>query len=180
MVNETRQKIMDTALKEFAEKGYRGATTRDIAAKAGFNNSTLFRKFETKNNLFRSVLNEYNQKMMKEFFLIIADDEFKTDREFLENLVYNLLNLCRNNFEFIKITINESNKIQGKFLDKFVNHLTVYVEKNIPNKGLDYKVLVFDILSFIYFLIVDYGHVFTDHDKAVANFISNTVKISNL
>ena len=32
MVDKTEQKILDAALKIFAEKGYKGATTRGIAA----------------------------------------------------------------------------------------------------------------------------------------------------
>ncbi|MBI4814465.1 MAG: helix-turn-helix transcriptional regulator, partial [Methanobacterium sp.] len=40
MKSETEQKILDVALKEFAEKGYKGATVRDIAIKSGFNDST--------------------------------------------------------------------------------------------------------------------------------------------
>jgi AcrR family transcriptional regulator len=52
MVNKTEQKIMDAALKVFARKGYKGATTRAIAYESGFNELTLFRKFKTKKKSF--------------------------------------------------------------------------------------------------------------------------------
>lgn len=63
MAASTEKRILDAALKVFGEKGYKGATTKDIASKSGFNESTLFRNFGTKKNLFKSVLNENNQKM---------------------------------------------------------------------------------------------------------------------
>lgn len=47
MADETKQKILDAALKIFAEKGYKGATTMSIAEEAGFSEKTLFRKFKT-------------------------------------------------------------------------------------------------------------------------------------
>ncbi|HTX61163.1 MAG TPA: helix-turn-helix domain-containing protein, partial [Methanobacterium sp.] len=42
MTDATEQKILKTALKLFSEKGYGGATTRVIAAEAGFTEMTLY------------------------------------------------------------------------------------------------------------------------------------------
>ena len=176
MRDVTKQRILDAALKMFADKGYNGATTRAIASKADVNDSTLFRKFETKENLFRSVMNQNYKKMTVEYNSILVDEEFKSQRDFLETLIHNLMALGNNNFEFIKITINESERIPGKFLEEFVNSLSVYVEKNVPDKEIDYKIFVFGILSFIYLIILDYGHAFTDHDKAIESFIDNISK----
>jgi AcrR family transcriptional regulator len=39
------KKIIDTALKVFSKEGYRNATTKAIAAEAGVNEATIFRKF---------------------------------------------------------------------------------------------------------------------------------------
>ena len=44
---------MEADLKFFSENGYAGARTRLIAEKAGFSEMTLFRKFKTKENLFK-------------------------------------------------------------------------------------------------------------------------------
>ena len=48
MSNTTEQKILEAALKMFAQKGYKGATTMIIAEEAGFSEKTLFRRFKTK------------------------------------------------------------------------------------------------------------------------------------
>lgn len=173
-MNETCKKILDAALEEFAENGYKGATVRVIAQKAGFTEMTLFRNFKNKKNLFSSVLIENNEKMMKEVPLIFVEKEFETSREFLETLIRNLVKLGQDNFEFIKITINESNRIPGNFVAEFVKGISEYMEKNISNKEIDYQIFAFSLLSFIYLLLSDYANDFTDHDDAIEKFINNS------
>ncbi len=174
MTDKTRQKILDAALKLFAEKGYNNATIRDITAEAGVNDSTLFRKFKTKENLFSSVLNENYEKMKEDFGSIIVYDEFENSQDFLETFIRNLIKLGETNFEFIKLTVEESSRISINFLEEFIDNLSKYMEQNIQNREIDYRIFVFNMLSFIYFLLLDYGHVFTDHDKAIEKFISNS------
>jgi TetR/AcrR family transcriptional regulator len=55
-MNDTEQKILDAALRVFASEGYAGATTRRIAQEADVTEVTLFRKFQSKENLLRQVL----------------------------------------------------------------------------------------------------------------------------
>ncbi len=175
MTDETKQKIIGAALKIFAEKGYNSATIRDITAEAGVNDSTLFRKFKTKKNLFSSVLNQNYEKMKEDFDFVIVHREFNSPEDFLETLIRNLLKLAENNFEFIKLTVDESSKISINFLEEFINALSEYMEKYIPDKEIDYRIFIFNMLSFIYFLFLDYGHVFTNHDMAIEKFIDNSV-----
>lgn len=49
-------KIFDAALQMLASHGYEGATTRKIAAAAGVNEVTLFRRFGTKARLFEKAI----------------------------------------------------------------------------------------------------------------------------
>jgi AcrR family transcriptional regulator len=58
VVKEARERILDAGLKLFAEKGYDGATTRDIASDAGVNEVTIFRIFGSKEVLFESIMTE--------------------------------------------------------------------------------------------------------------------------
>lgn len=55
-MEDTEQKILDAALRVFASEGYKGATTRRIAQEANVTEVTLFRKFQSKENLLREVL----------------------------------------------------------------------------------------------------------------------------
>jgi AcrR family transcriptional regulator len=55
----TRQKLLEATLKLISEKGYLGATTREISRQAGVTELTLFRHFGTKERLFEELLNSY-------------------------------------------------------------------------------------------------------------------------
>jgi AcrR family transcriptional regulator len=55
-MKETRQRILDAALKVFSRDGVSGATTREIARVAKVNEVTLFRYFKNKNELLRQAV----------------------------------------------------------------------------------------------------------------------------
>ena len=54
--SETREKLLAAAARVFARCGLEGATTREIAREAGVNEVTLFRHFQSKDNLLAAVL----------------------------------------------------------------------------------------------------------------------------
>src|ERR671937_2794917 len=54
--DERREEILDAALQEFAERGLYGASTEDIARRAGISQPYVFRLFGTKKELFKAVV----------------------------------------------------------------------------------------------------------------------------
>jgi AcrR family transcriptional regulator len=59
---EVRRLLLEAARSLFASKGYAGASTRDIAVKAGVSEALLFRHFGTKAKLFeRAILDPINE-----------------------------------------------------------------------------------------------------------------------
>ncbi len=178
MTDKTEQKILDSALKEFSEKGYTGATGLNIAENAGFSEKTLFRKFKTKKNLFDQVIILNNERIMEDFDLLLVDGEFRTPQEFLEVLIKDLANLVDDHFDFVYITLNESNRILKKTAPEMIPyHLSEYIEQNIKNEEIDYPILAITILSFLYSLITDKHkeRQFVDYDDALEKFINNLV-----
>lgn len=59
MQKDTREKILEAGLMLFSKKGYLGATTKEIAKKAGVAELTLFRHFSSKERLFEEMINSY-------------------------------------------------------------------------------------------------------------------------
>jgi AcrR family transcriptional regulator len=55
-MKDTRQKILDAAIRVFSRDGVSGATTREIARVAGVNEVTLFRYFRNKNELLHQMV----------------------------------------------------------------------------------------------------------------------------
>jgi AcrR family transcriptional regulator len=57
--SNTKELLLQATLKLISEKGYLGATTREIANEAGVTEITLFRNFGSKELLFEEVLKTY-------------------------------------------------------------------------------------------------------------------------
>ncbi len=78
----TEQRILDAALKVFASEGYTGATTRRIAEEANVAEVTLFRKFQSKENLLKEVLIKNRASFSTQdeaLFQIREDADLQTD-----------------------------------------------------------------------------------------------------
>jgi len=53
-----RERILEAALESFAEKGFSGTSTKEIARRAKVNEVTIFRQFKSKRALFSAVISE--------------------------------------------------------------------------------------------------------------------------
>lgn len=63
-MTDLRDKILDVTISVYAENGYRGTTTRRIAADAGVNEVTLFRHFGSKDELIKAALRREHRRIM--------------------------------------------------------------------------------------------------------------------
>jgi AcrR family transcriptional regulator len=57
--NDTDKRLLEATMKLISEKGYLGATTREIAQEAEVTELTLFRHFGSKERLFEELLSSY-------------------------------------------------------------------------------------------------------------------------
>jgi AcrR family transcriptional regulator len=73
----SRQKLLEAAMRVFAESGFRGATTRRIAEAAGVNEVTLFRQFKSKTALINEVAELYARRRSEEALPAGAVDPLK-------------------------------------------------------------------------------------------------------
>jgi AcrR family transcriptional regulator len=61
-VADTRERIISAAESLFAERGYTATTTRAIAERAGVNEVTLFRHFDSKLGILRSITDRFAER----------------------------------------------------------------------------------------------------------------------
>ena len=69
----TADKILDTALKLFCEKGYYNTTTNEIAKEAGISIGSLYSYFKDKDTIFQEILESYHQNFLSVFEHIKSD-----------------------------------------------------------------------------------------------------------
>lgn len=58
-----REQLLDTAVGLFAEKGYAGATTSELAKAAGVTEPIIYRHFESKRDLFIAVIDRTSEQV---------------------------------------------------------------------------------------------------------------------
>ncbi len=109
---DTRERLLVAARKLVSEKGYLGATTREIARQAGVSELTLFRHFGSKAKLFEGVLMQYTfLPRLKE--LRPQLDELSYE-EALRTVATRFLLTLKEQKAMIKIMLSEVNRYPGK------------------------------------------------------------------
>jgi AcrR family transcriptional regulator len=64
---ERREAVLEAALHEFAERGYEGTSTEDIARRVGISQPYLFRLFGTKKQLFKAAVARCFRETLERF-----------------------------------------------------------------------------------------------------------------
>ena len=81
----TRERIVEAALEAFAEKGFRGASTRDIARRAGTNQGLITYHFDSKDELWRAaadrIIGMLVKSMGEQLGALESDDPRERARE---------------------------------------------------------------------------------------------------
>lgn len=106
-----QQRIVEVAIKMFAEKGYANTSTAEIAKAAEVAEGTIFKHFGTKDNLLLSIIIPY----LKDFFPSIADETFSevmsenvtTFEQFFKALLKNRIEFIAENREIFQVVIKE-------------------------------------------------------------------------
>lgn len=70
--SESRRKLLETASKLFAEKGYEGVSTRDIAAAANVNISLISYYFSGKEGLYVAILEDFLEQNRAEYETMVT------------------------------------------------------------------------------------------------------------
>lgn len=73
--DSSRQKILSVAEKLFAEKGYHGTSTRDLARESGMNISLISYYFGNKEGLYKALFIEFAESAHEQLGRIIAESK---------------------------------------------------------------------------------------------------------
>jgi AcrR family transcriptional regulator len=76
---ETRRRIIEVALRLFGERGYEGASTRDIAAAAGVNAPALQYYFDSKEGVYRACAEYIAEGWATQFAPVVAQAQAAMD-----------------------------------------------------------------------------------------------------
>lgn len=102
----TIDRIMETARKEFLEKGYQGARMQSIADRAGINKASLHYYFDSKDKLFEAIFEEAMQMVLP--IMLKALVEEPTLQQKIERLVEAHVSLYLDNPYLPGFIVNET------------------------------------------------------------------------
>ncbi len=137
---ETHERILAAAIQMFSEKGFRGASTREIARCADLSEVTLFRHFATKEQLLEAVINHYSVLEVQDLIPSVVDLPYEEGLTILANHLLTTLDGLR---DWIKILHGEllhspdkMHQIYHTFLDTLFATYASYLRAMQQRGGL--------------------------------------------
>lgn len=131
-----QQKIVKTAIKMFAEKGYANTPTSEIAKNAGVAEGTIFRHYGTKDNLLLSVivpfLKESIPDLAEEIFNKTLSENILSFEDFLKAFIINRIQFVNENKEIFRVVVKElfySEELRKELLPLFSKNILLRFNK---------------------------------------------------
>jgi len=139
-MTDTKEKLLEATFKLISEKGYLGATTREIAHRAGVTELTLFRHFGSKERLFEEVLKRYT--FLPKLKGLLPELKDMSYNESLFVLGERFIDTLKERKSLIKIMFSEINlypekikDIYSNFIDEVIKTLAGYF-KSLQKDGI--------------------------------------------
>jgi AcrR family transcriptional regulator len=139
-MTDTKERLLEATFKLISEKGYLGATTREIAYRAGVTELTLFRHFSSKERLFEEVLKRYT--FLPKLKGLLPELKDMSYNESLFVLGERFIETLKERKSLIKIMFSEINlypekikDIYSNFIDEVIKTLAGYF-KSLQKDGI--------------------------------------------
>ena len=118
----TEEKIITATFNIIQKEGVQKATTKKIAAEAGVNEVTIFRKFENKKNLIESTKDYYMTKLLSRLEETFDYDEDEIIEDYLKHCFHGILDFSQEDISIIRVAMQE---IKGETDKKLlISHIT--------------------------------------------------------
>jgi len=178
-ISKRQWDILDAATKIFAEKGYEGSRTSDIAKEANISEGTIFRYFKTKKDLLVGLLMPlvvkfFRPLMFKSLEKIMDNEKNESINVVLKNIMMDRISLIKRNAPLVKTVMVESiyhpellGPLQKEIAPKLIPIVDDFFKENI-NKGnlreIDPRLMTRSLISLLagfYILSNSFPEVFT-------------------
>jgi AcrR family transcriptional regulator len=119
---ERRERIIESAIGLFSQKGFKGTTTREIAEGAGISEAMVFRYFPTKEDLYAAIITRAAGDVFEEISLI----EFisrKDDAGLLRALATDMMTRYEDDPSFLRLLYYSA--LEGHYLSEMFFQMRV-------------------------------------------------------
>lgn len=121
-----RAAILDAAVRLFSEKGFRGVTTRELAAAVGVTEPVLYQHFTTKRDLYHAIIEEravHGDRAIPKS-LCAKFDTVTDDRAFLVRLANGIIDWHAKDPTYARLLVFsalEKHELSQMFIDRYSN-----------------------------------------------------------
>jgi len=135
LVRARREQIIGAATRVFAEKGFRRATTREVAREAGISEGTIYNYFEDKDALLLAILHKLNEteRRAADFEEGMATDFPGFLREYLSRRMF----MIWENREVFRVVLSEmlvNAELRDIYLRRVVEPTMSIAEENFRSR----------------------------------------------
>jgi len=140
---DTKNRIIQSAIKLISQNGYAATTTAQIAKDAGISEATLFKYFKDKENLLHKVVSVALTQILDSVVLSPLKENIKKNKdlkvsEFLRSIINERLEMLDKNIDLFKIVL-----IEIQYNDSLKNEVIKnMVPKTCEAKGLIERILI--------------------------------------
>lgn len=166
----TKRKIINSAVGIFAYKGYAASTTREIADSAGVSEAALFKYYKNKKGLLHETVLDFIEQMALDPEFEGLDEIIEKNHELsTEDLIRKLFKdrfyMIERNFQMFKILIIEiqyHKDVRDIFMEKVIGKIEEYVyafisileEREDVRKDLDYTTMIRSFMGTLLLAVV--------------------------
>jgi AcrR family transcriptional regulator len=134
---QKQKQILEAAIHVFAEKGYSGASTSEIAERAGVAEATIFKHYRTKKGLLLRLVIPAIAKVASPYIIrpvLAILEKNKPFHEVIQELVLDRIHLIENHWKLIRIILVESlfhPELREALRDHVLTNLVALATENI-------------------------------------------------
>jgi len=129
---DTAERILSAALKAFSEKGFEGARSRDIAARAKVTLGLVQYHFGTKDELWKAAVARAFDDMEEGLSSVLENADEMDEHELLSTMIHNHVYFVAKHTEFIRIMHDEGKRRGPRMRWLTDNHVKPLFEKVLP------------------------------------------------
>jgi len=132
-----RDKILETAIRLFSERGFNGTTTKEIAEEAGVNEALIFRYFSTKRELYGAII----ERKIEEPGIEVPIETYKETKDdwlIFRSIALRMFDCVEKDPTFMRLlyfSALEGHELSDMFFDTYVEYLNMllsdYIEERI-------------------------------------------------
>lgn len=181
----TEEKIIRATFDIVQREGLQKATTKKIAAEAGVNEVTLFRKFENKKNLIKKTKEYYTKQLIAKLEESFEFSETDSIEEYLKRSFNKILGFSEEDFNIIRVAMQEVKNDDDKKLlittitDTIINKLDEFFKLQLEKgtiKDLNSKAVSLMCFSIIFQSLILW-QIYNDGDLAADYYADDFLDI---